>query len=375
MATKKPSRPRKQPASGSRGGSRASADDRLTTESSADAEQDVVVAKTEIIVADGVGQPAAVRESAGLDEVTDLFTTRFLRPQAESLARSARRTAIVRGVEAARGSMSIVGQDPTLPDIAELSDLDLPKRRETSPRPVDVARPDLRRIEAIIGDDERERVRDTRDYPFRAIVSLEITTRDGAVGIGSGWFISARTVVTAGHCVFIRSSNPARHGWVRKVRVIPGRDGALSPFGFAVSTAFKSVRGWTQDGDEGFDYGAIVLPDTHPLGTKVGSFGIGVFADAEAAELAVTVAGYPADKKGGETGTQWYHAQTIAAVRSRQYDYAVDTMGGQSGSPVFCVANGKDYVAVAVHAYGGDSSNSGTRITPEVSRKLQEWKA
>ena len=62
---------------------------------------------------------------------------------------------------------------------------------------------------AVIGTDEREQITQTDQYLWRAIASLRITARDGSHWIGTGWFISPRTLVTAGHCVFIKGSgNP-----------------------------------------------------------------------------------------------------------------------------------------------------------------------
>ena len=83
------------------------------------------------------------------------------------------------------------------------------------------------------------------------------------------------------------------------------------------------------------------------------------------------ISGYPGDKP---AGTQWYHARRVTSVGPRKVYYDVDTYGGQSGSGVYRIVNGARY-AIAVHAYGGASSNSGTRITSEVYNNLVAWKA
>ena len=69
----------------------------------------------------------------------------------------------------------------------------------------------------------------------------------------------------AGHVVYIKAPTflPATAGSRAALRV-PGRNGNQQPFGVRMSTRFHSVRGWTEDDDEEYDYGAIVLPD--PLG-------------------------------------------------------------------------------------------------------------
>ncbi len=54
--------------------------------------------------------------------------------------------------------------------------------------------------------------------------------------------------------------------------------------------------------------------------------------------------------------------------------YVVDTMGGQSGSAIYQIRDG-GRSAVAVHAYGGATANSGTRINRAVFDNLTKWKA
>ena len=223
--------------------------------------------------------------------------------------------------------------------------------------------------EAILGTDDRVQINDTFVFPYRAVASLQITATDGSRWLGTGWFIGPRTLVTAGHCVYIKNSGvPGRDGWVRNITVIPGRYGSNKPFGQAISTKFKSVSGWTNNGDEKQDYGAIILPT--PLGNTVGTFGFGVYADADLLAATANISGYPGDKL---AGTQWFHARQVTSVGPQKVFYDVDTMGGQSGAPVWRVLGGQR-IAIAVHAYGGTTANSGTRITAAVNANLIAWK-
>jgi V8-like Glu-specific endopeptidase len=221
--------------------------------------------------------------------------------------------------------------------------------------------------ESVIGQDDRVQITATTQYPWRAIASLVITARDNSVWIGTGWFISPRTLITAGHCVYIHGNNPNRNGWVKQIQVMAGRDGGNLPYGSVTSDEFNSVEGWVNDGDENFDYGAITLPV--PLGDTVGVFGFGVFADGDLQNSPANISGYPGDKP---QGTQWYDARTIVAVNHRKVYYDIDTAGGQSGAPVIRIVGGQR-VAVAVHAYGGHTSNSGTRINDTVYARMKSW--
>ena len=222
-------------------------------------------------------------------------------------------------------------------------------------------------LEAVHGVDDRVRIDNADEYPWRANASLLITARDGSRSVGTAFFISSRTLVTAGHCVFVKKGQPERDGWVKSIQVMPGRDGRRLPYGSATSTDFRTVRSWAEDGDEDFDYGAIILPTA--LGDRVGTMGYGVYTDSDLEATVGNIAGYPSDKP----GSQWYDSRTVANVTNRKVYYDIDTHGGQSGSAVYHIRDGKRY-AFAIHAYGGGQVNSGTRINAMVYENLEQWK-
>lgn len=222
--------------------------------------------------------------------------------------------------------------------------------------------------ESIIGSDDRVQITNTAAHPWRMNAHLEITARDGSRWQGTGWFLGPRVLITAGHCAFIRSDIPARHGWVNSITVIPGRNGTVRPYGSVVSTRFRSVTGWTQNGNQAADYAAIILPS--PLGDQTGWYGFANLDDATLRATKANIAGYAGDKP---YGTQWYHAGDVSNVDSDQVFYNTDTTGGQSGSAVYRFANGQRH-AVAIHAYGGSSANSGARVNADRFTRLQAWK-
>lgn len=223
---------------------------------------------------------------------------------------------------------------------------------------------------AVIGADDRVQITATATYPWSVHASLRITANDGSQWIGTGWFCGPHTLITAGHCVYIKNSGvPNRDGWVRSITVIPGRNGAQQPFGSAVSSNLRTVTGWANSGNQEYDYGAIIL--STDLGSTTGWLGFGAYSDATLLASVANISGYPGDKP---AGTQWYHARKVTSVGPRKVFYDVDTFGGQSGSGVYRIANGQRF-AVAVHAYGGSAANSGTRITSGVYNNLVAWKA
>jgi V8-like Glu-specific endopeptidase len=116
--------------------------------------------------------------------------------------------------------------------------------------------------EVIIGPDNRVRINPTTTYPWRAICSLKITAANGKKFIGTGWLVSPRTVITAGHCVYMHDEG----GWARSIEVIPALNDASRPYGSFVGTVLRSTNGWVQSKNREYDYGCIILPDKFPSG-------------------------------------------------------------------------------------------------------------
>lgn len=221
-------------------------------------------------------------------------------------------------------------------------------------------------LEVIIGTDDRVRIRNTKDEPWKRICALRITFPTGATYRGSGFLIGLRTVVTAGHCVYLHNQG----GWARKVEVIPGgQEGTVKPFGSAVSSQFRSVAGWVRDKKPESDYGCIVLPAGSFSGRNLGSFGFGNLSAQELVAKPAVVAGYPGDKPFAEL---WGMARKIKTVGANTLVYDVDTMGGQSGCPVY-IRRGGDRIVVGIHNYGAAGGNSATRVTQAVAQRLLVW--
>ena len=215
----------------------------------------------------------------------------------------------------------------------------------------------------MIGTDERVRITDTTKLPWRLSASLLITGADNSQWIGTGWFISPRTLVTAGHCVFIKHSGvPGRDGFVKEIQVMPGRNASEVPFGGISATEFWTVKGWAEQGLENYDYGAIILPSAFP--TALGHFGFGVFPDDVLLSATANIGGYPGDKP---SGTFWFDSRKIGSTKPEKVFYAADTAGGQSGACVYIVRNGKR-MGVAIHAYGGATANSARAFPARSSR-------
>jgi glutamyl endopeptidase len=168
-------------------------------------------------------------------------------------------------------------------------------------------------------------------------------------------------------------------GWARQIRVIPARNGDTEmPYGSSTSTSFSTSDRWQQAQDPDYDYAAIHLSED--LGIKLGHFGIGVLPDAELQDRLLNISGYPGSPGNGKL--QYFHANRVRAVTARRVFYDIDTIGGQSGSPVWAYPDGSDDpVVVAIHAYGvggtpaglNVTANSGPRVLPEVLDLIKTW--
>lgn len=214
--------------------------------------------------------------------------------------------------------------------------------------------------ESILGADNRYRITDTRAYPARATVRIT-----SSIGQCTGWMIDDDTVATAGHCLHNGSS------WATGVSVAPGQNGSVKPYGSCGSRGLHSVLGWTRDRNWEYDYGVIKLNCT--VGNTVGWYGLR-WTTASLNGVASITRGYPGDKP----AEQWASNGTVRRSDVRKLFYTNDTVGGQSGSPVYDYVNGNGPYGIAVHAYGtndGGATNSGTRITQAVFNNFQNWKS
>lgn len=219
--------------------------------------------------------------------------------------------------------------------------------------------------EVIIGTDDRKQINPTVSIPWRTICSLVMKTKTGKTYIGTGFLVGPGTVITAGHCVYFHEEG----GWPEYIDVIPGRNGSLKTYGTIRAKTFRSVTGWTKDKNRNTDYGAIIL--NTKIGNTVGYFGYAYKNDAFIKSKDLNLSGYPGDKGGT---TQWYHHKLTKSVNSRVITYDIDTMGGQSGSPVWYIENGNRFV-IGIHTTGSSSGNSATRIIKSVFDNIKNWKA
>ena len=212
----------------------------------------------------------------------------------------------------------------------------------------------------VIGADERVQIANTSLYPFRAVAQLQLYDQFAQLtGLCTGTFIGPDTLLTAAHCLY----DPIA-GWTHDVAVIPGKNGAFEPYGYAFAANFWVPDGWIDTGGSTlYDWGVIKMPSP-ALGATVGWFAVANLTTStlSRSDFMPAIVGYPGDKP---LGTMWAGSKPqFLSVGAFNLSYDVDTAAGQSGSAIFSLNTGEWFLGyiVGVHTQGGVTANTGSRI-------------
>jgi len=220
----------------------------------------------------------------------------------------------------------------------------------------------------VFPPDDRERVTSTSSFPWRTICKLYITAQNGSRYIGSGAIIDNFHVLTCGHCVYLHDAG----GWADEIKVVPGKNGDDEPFGHAYTTYMRSYTGWTQS--EMFEHDWAVLTLDRSIGDFTGWMGRQTADSSSSIYTGVlNTAGYPGDLDYGEN----LYRVSDDGDRADEYNhwYWMDTVGGQSGSPVWRYDGSNRYI-LTVHAYSyidGVDANFGTRLNSDKYDQINTW--
>lgn len=215
----------------------------------------------------------------------------------------------------------------------------------------------------VHGTDDRERLRDTHEFPLSAYVYLELYDEWGfELGSCTGVFIGPDAILTAAHCLW-----DSLDGWTGDIAVVPGKDGAIEPFGQEWATTWWVPDEWIDTGgQDDFDWGIVRLGST-TLSDQTGYLGISVLTDEtlERPDIGPAIVGYPGDKP---EGTLWgAMVDSFLWVDAFELIYDIDTYSGQSGSPILLLGDTEFQGSiVGVHTWGGNLGNGGIRIDREV---------
>ena len=211
---------------------------------------------------------------------------------------------------------------------------------------------------AVCGKDERVQVDPMTSPPYKWICYLLIESVSGEWYRGSGFKIhlpdvNHTAVVTSGHCTYVKGQYAKRI-----IVTFPGeQEVKVGPDDIYASPEYIATSA------KDHDYGLILLP-----GTSDDGFGwSAIIPDEELKNRLVTNCGYPGDKP---ERTMWVTRGPTWTGTANRICYMNDTMGGQSGSPVYTWYGGY-WTVVAVHSFGG-CPNSAPRFTVKMISRFLE---
>ncbi|TRW21537.1 trypsin-like serine protease [Flavobacterium zepuense] len=195
------------------------------------------------------------------------------------------------------------------------------------------------------------------DYPAKCICLLVILGADNKTYYGTGFMISPRCVITAGHCLHFGGA------WALQIKVFPGADGEAIPYGGDISTKYVSTNNWTVFKKPEHDYGAIILPSDKLFNEVKGYLGFHEVLQ----KGPILLGGYPISENFKQITLQGVSKE----ISENYITYDLPTVRGNSGSPVY-IMHSNQIFAVGVHTYGGDP-NHAVRVTAKVIGNWKNW--
>ncbi len=235
-------------------------------------------------------------------------------------------------------------------------------------------------MQSVIGDDDRERVHNTTDFPWCTISRLISTYSSGYQGVCTGWMVDDFHLVTAGHCVFRHENDD---GWAESVEVLPALDVDYMPYGHAWAVRYRSYEEWTISGMSQHDWAVVTLDRN--IGRFTGWMGRATYdpSDSNYTSL-LNEAGYPGWQEGAwwTDGAMLWDADYGHSADEFNHWYWIDDGPGQSGAPVWTYrsSTGERYVlswdTCGTGGCGIDSKgvNHGTRLNNEKYNRLETWR-
>lgn len=232
---------------------------------------------------------------------------------------------------------------------------------------------------SVIGDDDRVRIDQTIEYPWRTICAVWSYFSDGHFQAGSGALIGPSDchgfhVLTAGHCIY----NHSHGGFPYKTVIIPGYENGYEPYGRAKVTKWRTYSGWINDQDTNYDLAVCTLDRN--IGDHTGRMGLKTDdKDSWIYEALANTAGYPQKVRDEWPAGYYLYSDAdngLYGTECKHY-YLMDVSEGQSGGPVWIYIEDEGRYIISVHTTGDASDppqwNYGTRLDSTKFNDVVSW--
>jgi V8-like Glu-specific endopeptidase len=249
--------------------------------------------------------------------------------------------------------------------------------------PQRAVRPQHRVVDVLAGAPRWQKLTpaQARSAPYSGVACIRLhIAHPGPTAVffmGTGWFLTPDTVVTAAHVTDISEAwarVPLAAGW--HLEIIPAFAAAQRPLGTFWTTSLIRHPRWNGEHTTDFDI-AVVKVAPASAGMPMASANcLTPQADAIAAGLLphVQVAGYPYAVDSG--GTPVVASGSVRIVEGNLCFYDADTEDGQSGAPVMSAGPGTPAV-VAIHSAGRGNGSTGAahalNAGLRLRRDLVDW--
>jgi len=231
--------------------------------------------------------------------------------------------------------------------------------------------------ESVHGKDDRFAVKDVAAAPWRPLVCLQLHS-GSQTGVGTGLLIAPDVILTAAHNLFLLSSGKFIDGITAQVGLKNGSPSAeLRVSRVEVCPGYNNLSGPDDSRRFMLDFGLARLPSNalHKwAGTTVDVLAQPPLSDTELLKSWLNVAGYPLEGGGPlvlKSCDGPVMAETLSAAN---FGYAMDSLPGQSGGPVFRYhPESKAVIFAGVHVAGDSDKNIARRYDASMRQQLKAW--
>ena len=212
-------------------------------------------------------------------------------------------------------------------------------------------------------------------FPYSAIGLLKMIYPHEIVSYRTGFLISEKVVLTAGHNLFDSRRNPNATsellGSPENIEFYPGLTNNQT--NFEKCECEKFFTNYRKKRDE--DYGIIILKE--PIGKKTGFFDLKIFDEKNDMMNIFYNCGYPLNKTTGDNNIFYQYEDKGKILEIENHDVIVSGIKssyGQSGAGLFFCKDNKYYV-IGVHVASSfdDKLFYATMINKKRYNQIQTW--